>query len=73
MIKMLILLGVAGFLLLLGFAFFCFYLARKAEDERQIAKKEEEDKKILETSLEELVDKELEERYRTMPAGQKKS
>ena len=64
MIKLLLVIGVIGFLALLGFSGFCFYLARKAEDERLAEKKDKEEQAILDASLEELVDKELEARYK---------
>ncbi|MBR4183347.1 MAG: hypothetical protein IKQ56_05960 [Lachnospiraceae bacterium] len=69
MLKLILTIGIVGFLALLGLAGFCFYLARKAEDERLADKKEKEEQAILDASLEELVDKELEARYKA--SGQK--
>ncbi len=53
--------GIAGLAVLVGA---CFYFARKAEDERLQQKRDKEEQELLNTSLEELVDKELEERYK---------
>jgi len=71
MVGFIVVAGVVIFVGLLALTGFCFYMARKAEDERLAEKKDKEDQAIIEASLEELVDKELEERLKSQPAQQK--
>ena len=73
MVKLLVIGGIIVFIGLVGLTVFCFAMARKAEDERLEEKRAMEEQAILDTPLEDLVDKELEERYKATPqtAGKK--